>query len=73
MAESANDLMSPEHLHETLRGLVAECYAEKDGLRKAVKAMAVVHLVGILDVMLTAGHPLPSAWTQPQPHDTNAG
>lgn len=74
-ATKPEDPMNPDNLLETLRGLIDECHAEQDGTRKAVKAMAVVHLAHIIDVMISAGHPFPRAWALPlyQAHDTNAG
>jgi len=65
--------MSAATMHATLRGLVSEVHSEPDGAKAAIKAMAVVHLFHIMDVMLSAGHDLPGAWNAAIPDTANNG
>lgn len=60
--DPTDDCMTPANMLDTIRGLVKEAHAEPDGTKAAVKAMAVVHLFHIMDILLVAGHELPEAW-----------
>lgn len=57
-----NDPMSPDKILSTICELVADAHCEPDGGKAATKAMAVVHLFHILDVMLRSGHNVPEMW-----------